>query len=122
MHYHVVFINCTIDNTLTLSADKGLIFMKYLIDTQYAVHLDMCGRTGGCLTLGHGMLHSRPSKLPFLIWFNFFIESQHYKLKENELNQDNTSEIRVEKMVRCPVGNKPGSTLIFAISFFFRIE
>ena len=110
------FINCTIDEKLTLSADKRLTFMKCWVDASYAIHPDIRGHTGGCLTLGRGMLHIRSSKqklntkssiecevvgtsdyLPFPIWFKFFIETQHYKLKGNELNQDNTSAIRLEK-------------------------
>ena len=88
------FINCTIDDKLTLSADKGLIFMKYWVDASYAIYPDMRGHTGGCLTFGRGMIHSRSSKqkfntknstecdvvgtsdyLPFPIWFKFFIEA-----------------------------------------------
>ena len=55
------FINGTIDEKLTLSADKGLTFMKTWVDASYAVHPNMRGHTGGCLTLGRGMLHGRSS-------------------------------------------------------------
>jgi len=110
------FINCTIDEKLTLSADKGLTFMKTWVDASYAVHPNMRGHTGGCLALGRGMLHSRSSKqklntksstecevvgtsdyLPFPIWFKFFIEAQGYPMKGNDFNQDNTSAISLEK-------------------------
>ena len=56
------FINDTIDERLTPSADEGLTFMKTWVDASYAVHPNMRGHTGGCLTLGRGMLHGRSSK------------------------------------------------------------
>ena len=129
------FINCTIDEKLTLRADKGLTFMKYWVDASYAIHPDMRGHTGGCLTLGRGMLHSRSLKqklntksstecevigtsdyLPFPIWFKFFIEAQDYKLKGNELNQDNTSAIRLEKNGKLSSGQQ---TRHINIRYFF---
>ena len=55
------FINCTINEKLTLSADS-LTFMKYWVDASYVIHPDMRGHTGGCLTLGCGMIHSRSTK------------------------------------------------------------
>ena len=110
------FINGTIDEKLTLSADKGLTFMKTWVDASYAVHPNMRGHTGGCLTLGRGMLHGISSKqklntksstecevvgtsdyLPFPIWFKFFLEAQGYPVKGNDFNQDNTSAISLEK-------------------------
>lgn len=76
----------------------------------------MRGHTGGCITLGWGMLHiilpkqklntkslteceviGTSDHIPFPIWFQYFNEIQYYKLQGNELNQDNTSTIRLEK-------------------------
>ena len=110
------FVNVTIDEKLTLSADKGLTFIKTWVDASYAVHPNMRGHTGGCLTLGRGMLHARSSKqklntksstecevvgtsdyLPFPIWFKFFLEAQGYPIKGNDFNQDNTSAVSLEK-------------------------
>ena len=90
--------------------------MKTWVDASYAVHPNMRGHTGGCLTLGRGMLHGRSSKhklntksstecevvgtsdyLPFPIWFKYFLEAQGYPVKGNDFDQDNTSAIRLEK-------------------------
>ena len=54
--------------------------------------------------------------LPFPIWFKYFIEAQHYKLKGKELNQDNTSAIRLEKNGKMSSGQQ---TRHINIRYFF---
>ena len=101
------FINCTIYEKLTLSAD-GLTFLTTWVDTSYTVHDDTRGHTGGCMTLDSGMIHCKYSKqklntksstecevvgaseyLPFTIYMTYFIEAQGYQVRENNVNQDN---------------------------------
>ena len=92
------------------------------IDASYAVHNDMRGQTGGCMSMGWGVIHGKSGKqklnakssteaeiigvaeyLPYNIWLIMFLEAQGYKLRNNVLFQDNQSAIKMEKMGEIPV-------------------
>ena len=44
---------------------KDLLTLHTWIDASYAVHKDMRGQTGGCMSFGRGMVHGRSSKQNF---------------------------------------------------------
>ena len=109
------FINCTIDEKLTLRADKGLTFVKYWVDASYAIHPDMRGHTGAHMSLGQGTIVGISTKqkmntrssteselvgcdepLPLILWSRLFTVAQGMKIDDNILYQDNISAIRME--------------------------
>ena len=55
------FLNGTIDDVLTLSADELGVFYCY-IDSAFAVHPDMKSHTGSILTMGYGAALSGSTK------------------------------------------------------------
>ena len=75
----------------------------------------MKGQTGGCMTMGKGMLHNWSSKqkittksstetelvgvseyIPYNIWLLYFLGEQGYKIENNVIYQDNKSAILME--------------------------
>jgi hypothetical protein len=103
------------DWPLILSAENDGLWMRY-IDASFAVHPNMCGHTGGGLTMGQGFpivaswkqklntKSSTESKLvaindmmPIMLWTCYFLLSQGYGIVENLLLQDNKSLILLEK-------------------------
>ena len=105
------------------------------VNASYAVHDDMRGHTGGCITLGDGMIHYKSSKqklntksltesevvgaskyLPFTIRCKYFIEAQGYLVKKNDSNHDNTTGVRLEKNGKASSGQQ---TRHVNIRFFF---
>ena len=95
---------------------NGLTCMTTWVDVSYDVHNDMRVHTGGCITLGSDMIHCKSSKqklntksstetqvvgasdyIPFTIQVKYFIEAQGYAVEKNDFNQDNNSDIRLEK-------------------------
>ena len=104
---------------MTLSAEGGLTFISTWVESSYAVNPDRKSHTGGCATLERGMLYWRSTKheinakssteaelvgesdyLPFMIWTQYVLEAQGYKVDRNDLNQDNMSTIKFEKNVK----------------------
>ena len=86
------------------------------VDAAYAVHNDMRSHTGGCLSMGHGLIHSKSSKqklntksstesevvgasdyLPYLTWTRNFMEAQGFTFKQKIFYQDNQSAMRLEQ-------------------------
>ena len=76
----------------------------------------MRNQTGGCISLGQGMIHARSSKqkmntksstelelagmsdyLPYNLWLTNFLQEQGYNLKTNVVYQDNQSAIKMER-------------------------
>jgi len=106
-----------------------------MVDASYAVHPNMRGHTGGLLTMGKGVLHTKSSKqkintkssteselvgvseyLPYSIWMTNFLEAQGYKVKKNVLYQDNMSAMRMEKNGR---NSCTGNSRHIHIRYFF---
>ena len=103
-----------------------LIFMTTWVDTSYDVHNDMFAHTGGCISLGSGMIYCESSKqkldvkisteseflgaisyLPLPIREKYFIEAQCYAIGKLILfNQDNTSGLKIEKNGKASSGQK----------------
>ena len=86
------------------------------VDAAYAVHPDMRSHTGGTMSFGTGVIHTRSSKqklntksstgaelvgvseyLPYHIWLLNFLQHQGYNIKNKILYQDNQSAIKMEK-------------------------
>jgi hypothetical protein len=97
----------------------------WYVDASFAVHPNMCGHTGGGLTLGRGFpitvstkqkLNTRSSTeselvgvddmMPIICWTRYFLLSQGYGIIENLLLQDNRSSILLERNGRASSGKR----------------
>ena len=100
---------------MTLSVDD-LSIIKTWVHASYATHNDMKIHTRANITLVKGTIYARSIKqklntkssteaelvsasdiCPQAIWTVYFIEAQGYKVKDNDLYQDNISTQRMEK-------------------------
>ena len=103
------YLQSTRDLMLTLEASNAGL-AEWWIDGAFANHLDMHSHTGGCLSLGRGMvtskstcqkLNTRSSTevelvtvddcLPQVLWTCLFLISQGYSTGETIIHQDNKS-------------------------------
>ena len=112
------YIQCTIGLPLILSIDKyGNI--KWYFDAVFPVHKDMSSHNGGSVTMGTGgaCVKSRNQKLNtksstesdlvgvynvliHVIWTQYFLKEQGYKIHYNVIYQDNHGAIKLEKNFR----------------------
>lgn len=118
------YLHDTIDFPLILGA-KSLTKMTTWVDASYAVHPDMRSHTGGCTSLGRGVIMAKSSKqklntkssteaevvgasdyLPNNIWARNFMGAQGYDILENSVMQDNQSAMRLEMNGRVSAGQK----------------
>ena len=118
------YLRATINMALTLEADN-LHVIKWWADGSFAVHPDMRSHTGGCMTLGRGVIYGTPRRqklntkssteaelvaaddiMPQLLWTRYFLEAQGYDIKENILYQDNQSAMLLEKNGRASSGKR----------------
>ena len=95
------------------------------MDASYATHSDMKGHTGGAMSMGTGLIHSKSSKqklntkgstetevvgatdyIPWTIWIKRFLMEQGYDLTRNVYYQDNMSAMKIEKNGRKSCGDK----------------
>jgi hypothetical protein len=119
---------------LVLEAD-GTHVIKWWADASFAVHPDMKSHTGGLGSLGKGAVVSLSSKqklnstsstegeligasdmMPKVIWTRYFLDEQGYSVKDNVLNQDNMSSIKLEQNGRASSGKR---TTHIHIRYFF---
>jgi hypothetical protein len=128
------YLNGTLEDVLTLSADDLHIMMWY-VDGSFAVHPDFRSHTGGALTMGKGCPISISSKHKIntkssteaeivsaddcatkILWSKLFMEAQGYGIEKNILYQDNKSAILLEEN-----GKKSSSkrTRAMNIRYFF---
>ena len=112
------WLNCTQQDKLTLSADKGLHTIEWYVDASFAVHPDYKSHTGASQVFkgGKGAIQNISVKqklntassttselaavdqvLPLTLWTPLFLEAQGYKVRENHVYQDNKSAILLEK-------------------------
>ena len=110
----LAWIKQTIDDPRIIGA-TSLEDLFTWVDASYGVHNNMRGQTGGCMSMGWGVMHGRSSKqkintkstteselvgvgeyLPYNIWAILFLEMQGYKILQNILFQDNKSAILME--------------------------
>ena len=128
------FLRATKDDYLTLSA-TSLHNVRWWVDASYAVHPDMKSHTGGAMSLGMGVIYgtSKRQKLntkssteaevvgtddvmPQMLWTQYFLESQGYKINDNVLYQDNKSSILLETNGRGSSGKR---TRHMNVRYFF---
>ena len=100
------FINGTVEDKLTLSADN-LHVIHWYVDSAFGVHPDFRGHTGAIMTYGTGAIQSISSKqklntrssteselvgtdsvCPMVLWTKLFVEAQGYKIDKNLVWQD----------------------------------
>lgn len=103
----------TSGDILTLKSDKSRV-LQWHVDAAFAVHPDYKSHTGGMLSMGGGALSavSRKQKINTrssteaeivavddmvtpMVWTKLFLEAQGYEVKNNTLNQDNQSAIKM---------------------------
>ena len=128
------YLYSTIDDVRIIGIDD-LNGMFTWVDASYAIHGNMRGHTGGCMSMGTGTLHCKASKqklnakssteteiigvseyIPYNVWYINFMEAQGYHIKYNILYQDNQSAIRMERNGR---NSCTGNSRHIHIRYFF---
>jgi hypothetical protein len=108
------FLKRKIDDVRIIGA-TSLTNLYTWVDASYAVHPNMRSHSGGTISFGHGVVHSKSSKqklntkssteaevvgvseyLPYNIWILHFLNHQGYKIRNNVLYQDNQITKRME--------------------------
>lgn len=101
---------------LILRADGASLTKLWWVDGSFAVHPNMRGQSGGCLSLGKGMISGRSTKQKIntrsstetelvaaddfmgpILWTNHFLEAQGYGTGNTVLFQDNQSAMLLER-------------------------
>ena len=109
------YLRGTEELPLILCADSATV-VKWWVDSSHAIQPNMCSHSGGCMSLGAGMLIMGSSKqklnmcsstemelivadnfMPHILWTNLFLEVQDYKTLDTILYQDNQSAILLKK-------------------------
>ena len=130
----IAYVKCTIDDVRVIGA-SSLADIYTWIDAAYAVNPDMKSQTGGCMSLGVGVLHAKSNKqklnvkssteaelvgtseyIPYNLWLLMFMHMQGYTIKNNILYQDNQSTILMLKNGR---NSCTGNSRHIHIRFFF---
>jgi len=128
------YLNDTLDMKRVIGG-KDMSSIHTWVDAAYAVHENMRSQTGGCLSFGRGVVHTKSSKqklntkssteaelvglsdyIPYTIWMNNFLTAQGYKIKSSKVYQDNQSAIRMEINGR---NSCTGNSRHVAIRYFF---
>ena len=112
------FINSTLDDKLTLNADKGFYGIEWYIDAEFALYPDFNSHTGGVMKFNGGKgtpiqicskqkLNTTSSTiaevvgvddgLPLVMWAPLFLEEQFCDVAVNTVYQDNKSSMLLEK-------------------------
>ena len=108
------YLNQTIEDVRVIGCED-MDNLYTWIDAAYGVWTNMRSQTGGCMSLGLGMIHCKSSKqklntktsteseivamsdyLPYNIWFKNFMKGQGYVFKRNVIYQDNQSAMKME--------------------------
>ena len=130
----IAYIKCTIDDVRIIGA-SSLTNIYTWIDAAYAVNPDMKSQTGGCMSLGMGVMHAKSGKqvlnvkssteselvgvseyIPYNLWLLMFMCMQGYVIKNNVLYQDNKSTILMLKNGR---NSCTGNSRHIHIRYFF---
>jgi hypothetical protein len=109
------YLRGSIELPLILCADSVPV-PKWWVDGSHATHPNMRGHSGGCMSLGKGMLINTSTKpkintrsstetelvanndfMPIILWTNYFLEAQGYGHQDTILYQDSQSAILLEK-------------------------
>jgi hypothetical protein len=126
------YLRGSVNIPLILCSDSVPI-PKWWVDGSHATYPDMCGQTGGCMSLRKGMpintstkqkLNTRSSteteliaannSMPIILWTNYFLEAQGYGHQDTILYQDNQSAILLKKN-----GRKSSSKRIKHLNYRF---
>jgi len=113
------FLHCTKNDKLTLSADKGIYRVDWMIDASFAVHPDFRSHTKGVMSFkdGKGAVIGISAKqklnttssttaelvvvdqlMSLVLWVPLFMKAQGYDISNsNTVNQDNKSTILLER-------------------------
>ena len=94
-------------------------YIKWYVDTSFAVHADFKSHTGVAMTMGKGAIMSMSQKqklntksstiselvgaddaTTIMLWTKLFMEEQGYKIDENILYQDNKSAVGTRPSAR----------------------
>lgn len=108
------YLRGTIDMILTLEADS-LNIIKWWVDASFAVHSNFRSHTGMAMSLRQGCVYSGSTRqklntkssteaelagvddaLGQVLWTREFLMAQGHEVKENLVQQDNTSAILLE--------------------------
>ena len=115
LRWFLVWIKTTNDGKRVIGA-SNLKDVYMWIDAAYAVHPNIRSRTGGAMSLGTGIIHSKLSEqklnnkisveaelvgmseyLPYNILLTMFLGEQGHKIENNIIYQDNQSAMRMKK-------------------------
>ena len=110
----IQYLRQTIDDVRIIGCND-LKSLYTWVDAAYGVWLNMRSQTGGCMSMGLGMVHCKSSKqklntkssteseivglsdyVPYNLWFTNFMKEQGYKIEENVVYQDNQSAMKME--------------------------
>ena len=121
---------------LYLTLEEGnLRVIKLWVDASYAVNPDMRSHTGSTMTLSKGGVYSTLTRqklntkssteadlvgaddlMPQVLWTQYFMEAQGYRIDYNFMYQDNQSTIRMENNGRGSSGKRKRH---ISIKYFF---
>ena len=106
------YLNGTLEMRRVVSLNS-LLEMEIFIDAAHATHHDMRGHTGGCVSVGDGVIHSKSGKqkinskssteseligcseyMPHALWLVYFFHEQGYSMQARTLRQDNQSTMK----------------------------
>ena len=118
------YIHGTLDMKRKLSI-KNFSEMLIYIDASHAPNDDAKGQTGGCISMGTGILHGNSTKqklntksstetelvgasdyLPYALWFLYFIQEQGFDVRKKVLLQDNQSTVKLLKNGKVSAGKQ----------------
>ena len=99
--------------------------MLIYIDASHAPYDDTKGQTGGCISMGKGILHGNSTKqkintksstetelvgasdyLPYALWFLYFMQEQGFNVKKKTLLQDNQNTVKLLKNGKSSAGKQ----------------
>ena len=128
------YLHHTINIVRTIGC-KDMNQLQTWVDAAFAVHPNMRSHTGGVMSMGKGIIHSKSAKqklntkssteaeivgvseyVPYTIWLTNFMKSQGYEFNNNNLYQDNQSAIRMETNGR---NSCTGNSRHIDIRYFF---
>jgi hypothetical protein len=95
---------------------NDLSLIKWWVDASYGVHPNMQSHTGATMSLGKGAIYLRSTRqklntkslteaelvgvdnlMPHILWTQYFLEAQGYKVEDSKIFQDNQSTILLAK-------------------------
>jgi len=128
------YLKGTMDMPRIIGADNMGLLQSWA-DASFAVHRDMKGHMGACMSMGRGVVHHRSAKqrlntrssteselvaasdyICWTVWAKRFLSEQGYELDRNVFYQDNTSAM---KLAMNGKSSSSGRTRHVHIRYFF---